>query len=333
MSYESFPNDAHNNRVVTLAEHEQIAAPLGLSGLLNYSATAPVFADSSGRQVKLRAGVAASLRGTRFNNTSETIITIPANTSGQTRVDLVVLRLRRQESSVGADDQYTVAPAVVQGTPAATNAAAPGPLRDDTPGVGFWEMPLAEVTVPHNAASIAVSQVVPRAYYISGSGYAGREDWALPPVEPGVFFRAHDTGVTYIGTAGGVWQQLYHDTGWVAVPGGQSAAGWDFRGFHVARHGNLVVLIMDLLRTGAPVGASTHQYFGPIEDQFRPALPINPPTHVGSPDHSTHTTINPDGVVILVGNGAQGINTGGQVVADATWVVNPRTATATVTPR
>lgn len=331
MAYESYPNNAHNNRAITLLEHEGIAAHPGRTGLLFYTATPPLFADSSGRQVKLRANTFALVRGTRFNNYSETIIGIQPNTSGKTRVDLVVLRLRRQESSLGANDQYTVAPVVIQGVPG-DNPVAPS-MERDSGSVGFWDMPLAEVTVINNVATVASHRVVSRAYYITGSGLAGREDWAFPPVEAGVFFRAHDTGVTYIGTAGGTWQQLQHSTGWVAVPGGQSAAGWDFRGFHIAREGNMAVLIMDLLRTGAAVGASTHQYFGPIPDQFRPARPINGPAHVGSPDHSTHVTVNSDGVVILVGNGAQGINSGGQVVADLTWVVNPRTATATINPR
>lgn len=325
MAHTSFPNDAYNGRAVTLAEYEQVSIATGLSGMLFYNGVPPVFADSTGRQVKLRGGVSAWIRGTRFNTSSDTIIPIDPNTSGKTRIDLVVLRKRREESGLGVGDHHTVSPVVIQGVPA-TNPTPPAPVRSFSSSTSFYDITLAEVTVPHNAAVISATQVACRAYYINGTGYTGRDDWTTPPVEPGVIFQANDTGNTYIGTAGWVWQQFTIDTGWVAINNGQSMAGWDIRSLAVARHGNLVVLIMDILRTGAPVGAGTHQYFGPIPEQFRPVRPINGATHVGSPDHSTHTTVNPDGVIILVGNGAQGINTGGQVVTNMSWTVTPRTA-------
>lgn len=321
MAYESFPNDAHNNRAVSLAEHEQIAAPLGLSGLLNYTSTAPVFADASGRQVKLRAGVAASIRGTRFNNLTETTIAITANTSGNPRVDLVVLRLRRQESAAGAGDHYTISPVVIAGA-AAAQPVAPSPVRNDTPGSGFWDIPLAEVTIPSGDATIEGGQVKSVAYYITGSGYAGRDDWAKPPVEPGVIFRAQDSGITYIGSASGTWVRLDYSTGAVNITTGQSKAGWDLRDFWVARSGNAVAMSMYILRTGGSLGASAHQYFGPIASQFRPIRTVYGAAHVGTPDHSTHCAVTDDGVIMLVGNGAQGINSGSQVLCNMSWIAD-----------
>lgn len=318
VGYESFPNDAHNARVITLAEHEQIVAPLGLSGLLTYTSTAPVFADSSGMQVKLRAGVAASLRGTRFNNLTETLISITSNASGNPRIDLVVLRLRRTESSLGAGDQYTVAPFVIEGTPAAT-PVAPSPVRDDTPGAGFWDIPLAEVTVPSGDVSIDAAQVATRAYFISGSGYAGRDDWGKPPVEPGVFFRANDTGITYVGTAAGAWQSLYYDTGWVDITTGKDKAGWDFRDFAVARSGNIVTMSMYLVRDGGGIGASTSQYFGPVPSQFKPSRNVYGVAYIQSPDHATHAAVTADGQILLAANGSQGINTNAQVLCNMAW--------------
>lgn len=321
MAYESFPNDAHNARAVSLAEHEQIAAPLGLSGLLNYTDTSPVYADSTGLRVKLRAGVAASVRATRFNNATETLVTIQPNTSGNTRIDLVVLRLRRQETSVGAGDRYTVVPYVIQGAPAAT-PSAPAPVRNDTPGTGFWDLPLAEVTVINNAATITGTQVASRAYFISGSGYAGRDDWAKPPVEAGVIFRANDSGITYIGTATGTWTRLSYNTGWVSFTNGQSKAGWEFRTLAVARDGNLVVLDLYLLRTGGAIGASTHQYFGPVPSQFTPNRTVFGVAQIGTPDHSTHVAAQSDGVIALFGNFSQGISTGSQVFCNMSWLAD-----------
>lgn len=265
MAHESFPNDAHNGRAITLAEHEQIVAPLGLSGLLNYQGVTPVFADPSGLQVRLRAGVKASILGTRFNNLTETIIPIQGNTSGNPRIDLVVLRLRRQESAAGAGDHYTIAPFVIQGIPAQT-PTPPAPVRDDTPGVGFWDVPLTWVTVPNNAAAVSVSS---QAYYISGSGYTGRDDWAKPPAEPGVLFRANDTGRTYIGTVAGTWEGLYDDSGWVNVA---LRAGWSVSGSgraRVRRINQVVHLSLDVFRTGGDLSGGTSAV-GDVPAGFQP---------------------------------------------------------------
>jgi hypothetical protein len=323
VAHESFPNDAHNNREVTLPEHEQIVAPLGLSGMINYSSTEPLFGDSTGMQVKLRAGVRASVRGTRFNNTSETTVSIAGNTSGNTRIDLIVLRLRRQESGVGVGDQFTVIPHRIAGTPAAI-PVAPSPVRDDTlDGTGFWDIPLAEVTVIHNATTITAAQVVSRAYYIAGSGYTGRDSWGKPPVEPGVIFRANDTGVAYIGTASGTWQRIYYDTGWVPVTGGPNAAGWTFANFAVRRQGNLILCNMFLVRTGGTVGASSHQKFGPTPAEFRADRTIYG-TWISrharfasyfAPDLNT-------GEIHMVMDGVHTIPTNDQIVGSMTWAAS-----------
>lgn len=270
MAHQSFPNNAYNSRALTLAEYEQVTVATGLSGLLFYDGTAPVFADSSGRQVKLRAGVASWTRGTRFNNTSETIIPIAANSSGKTRIDLVVLRKRREESGLGVGDQHTVTPYVIEGV-AADNPVAPSPTRNGTSASGFWDLPLAEVTVPTGASSIAVGQVVCRAYYVTGTGYTGRDAWAKPPVEPGVIFHAADTGISYIGTAGGAWLITSEDSGWVAVP---LQPGWSASPTgrcRVRRLNRVTYLQMDLFRNGADISAGGGKIaVGTVPDGFQP---------------------------------------------------------------
>lgn len=271
MTYESFPNDAHNNRVITLAEHEQIMMGIGgLSGLLFYSGGAPLFADSTGLQVKIPANIWASIRGTRFNNTSTTAVPIGANTSGKTRIDLVVLRLRRQETSLGAGNQYTIVPFVIAGTPG-DNPVAPAPVRDATSGVGFWDVPLGEVTVAHNATGFASAQLKQRGYWITGSGYTGRDDWGKPPVEPGVLFHAADTGITYIGATGGAWLVLRDDSGWVSLEG---ANGWSTNptGWAQVRRVNRVAYLrLNLFRVGdrLPSGSGVVQV-GAVPSGFEP---------------------------------------------------------------
>lgn len=268
MTYESFPNDKHNSRAVTLAEHEQIMARYGLSGLLHRgNGSAPVYADSTGLHVKLRAGVAASILGTRFNALSETTIDISANTSGKPRIDLVVLRLRRTESDIGEKDAYTISPHVIEGVPD-TIPSEPSPTRDLTPGSGYYDLPLAATDVPSGAVSIAPSQVRPRAWWISGSGYVGRDDWGRPPVEPGVTWEATDTGAVWIGTASGQWRRLWEDTGWTA---GTVATGWAAGIFEARRVGMVGEARLQLRRTGNDLGVHTDSRLGTMPAGISPS--------------------------------------------------------------
>lgn len=268
------PNDQHNNRAIALYEYEQIAVATGLSGLLYYDGTTPIHADSTGRHVKMRPDVVGWIRGTRFNNDSETILPIAGNTSGKTRIDLVVLRKRRQESSLGAGDQHTVAPVVIQGV-AADNPIAPSPVRSASSATSFYDVVLGEVTVPADASTTTAGQVVCRAYYVNGMGYTGRDAWGKPPVEPGVLFHAVDTGKTYIGSAAGSWLVLYDDSGWVPVP---LANGWSksTTGIAQVRRINRVgYLNLDVFRTGDALSAGS-VLMGTLPAGFPP----DSPTHI-----------------------------------------------------
>ncbi|MFG1872159.1 hypothetical protein [Micromonospora arborensis] len=253
MAYESFPNIDHNNRAITLAEHEQLADPARQSGLVGWAEASPLFADNTGRHVKLRAGCSASILGTRFNNLTETVIPVAANNSTSIRVDLAVLRLRREQSGLGANDQYTISPVVIPGVP---GAQAPPPMtRNNIPGSGYWDIPLAAVGVAPGAVTIGPEHVAPKAYYISASGYTGREEWGFPPIELGAIFRGVDTNCTYI-AAGGVWVQIYKDSGWRPTEVGTA---WSVQGTGVARtrlRNGVVFLQLDLFRVGGPLNGA-----------------------------------------------------------------------------
>lgn len=290
MAYESYPNTAHNGRAVTLAEHEQLVTAFGLSGLLNFANTAPVYADGSGLSVKLRAGVAASIRGTRFTNLTETTISIGTNTSGKARFDLVVLRLRRQESSTGAGDQYTIAPFVIAGVPA-DQPIAPTPVRDLTPGAGFYDIPLTAVLVQAGASSIGASQVSAKAYYVTGSGYTGRDDWGKPPPEPGVVFRANDTGITYIGTAN-AWSTFFDDSGWVNVTVGNGWSVAETGRARVRRINRVAHLSLDLFRTGNNITGGTVAV-GELPAGFAPEAPVLTAGTVNTAGGTCRFGINP----------------------------------------
>ena len=105
-----------------------------------------VFANSSGREVHVRAG-RACVRGHWYRLDAQTTLTIAANASGNPRIDRVVLRLDPSADEVTAE--------VLQGTPAAS-PSAPALTTTDT---GTFEVLLAQVAVANGAASIGSGNV------------------------------------------------------------------------------------------------------------------------------------------------------------------------------
>lgn len=113
-----------------------------------------VYANSSGREVHVRAG-RASVRGHWIDLDAQVTLAIAANTSGNPRVDYVVARL-----DPSADG---VALTVIEGTPAAS-PAAPTLTTTDT---GIYDLPLATVAVANGAASITAGNVTDQRQYTS----------------------------------------------------------------------------------------------------------------------------------------------------------------------
>lgn len=191
MAQSSWPSpDA--SRAVSDLQYEQLAAPQYTDGLVGSPTdTAAVFADSSGRQVTVRAGRLAQLRGHGWaSGATDTVLAIAANTSGSSRTDLVVLGLSRTTWNVTA---YVKA-----GTP---GAGAPA-LQLDTGTTGIYEMPLAEVTVPNAAAVIGPSQVKMRAWYSRPDGAASAGIDTRPPnPTPGMKLWENATAYVWNGSA------------------------------------------------------------------------------------------------------------------------------------
>lgn len=312
MAIDSFPNTPHNTRAISLAENEQLLAPLGGSGLIGYTGTTPVYADSTGRQVKVRAGVHGWIRGTKFTNTAETVVSLTTNTSGNPRVDLLVARLTRST--------YVVSYVVIAGAAAAT-PLAPQPVRNDTiDGSGVYDLPLAEIKVANGYTTVAALDVTNRAWWRSVSGYHGLAA-APPPVEAGAFFRANDTGITYIGTAGGAWQKIYFNGGWKS-PG--VPAGWNPVNFAFIRVNDLVVMNARLIRTGGNVAATVSPVMCVLSEGYRPSMTMWAPYHCTLPDHSSHVAVDTDGTVTFAGTGTTGqeINTNANLLANMVWPVD-----------
>lgn len=156
MADDSWPSPLHNSGAVTEPEYESLVVPYTATGVYGATSdTAVVYADSSGRQVKVRANKYAVVRGFFWTSgTSETTLAIGANSSGSTRTDLVVLRLDRST--------WNVRVVVKAGIP---GSGAPA-LTQTFGSSGVYEFALAVVTVPNGAATTTAGQCVNVAMYI-----------------------------------------------------------------------------------------------------------------------------------------------------------------------
>lgn len=186
----SYPSPAYNAGTVTDLEFERLSASQAPDGLIGYPTDpALVYANGSGtRVVRIRPNRRGLVRGFEYDSgPSELTLTLAANTSGVTRVDLIVLRLDRAT--------WTVKEAVVQGTP---GSGAPSPTQN-TGSIGVWELPLAEVTVTNGATTLSAGTVVPVAWYLGDDGQILCTDETRPPTAEGRMFTEVDTDRTWHG--------------------------------------------------------------------------------------------------------------------------------------
>jgi microcystin-dependent protein len=103
------------------------------------------YADSTGLQVKVKTG-RAFLRGFGGEWTAEPVLAVGANGSGQTRIDLIVVRLNLSNQDLEID--------IVPGTPS-VNPIAHALTQNST----TWEEPLGQVRVSSGASTIGPASV------------------------------------------------------------------------------------------------------------------------------------------------------------------------------
>jgi hypothetical protein len=201
----SFP--VANGEGVTDATYERLMGPVMGSGrvafnpVLSAMTTPAVYGDSSGRQVKAYANQAAVVRGFRWESgTTPPVVALDANTSGNPRNDLIVLRLDRSN--------FTVRLAKITGTPAAA-PATPSPVQDEST-TGFWDLPLARVRVTSSGTTgqplIAAADVTDQSWWLQAPGVAARSG-VVPNSVHGQLLTQTDTGRTYRGV-GSAWTLL-----------------------------------------------------------------------------------------------------------------------------
>ncbi len=242
---------------VTDARYEQLIGTVMPSGLIGSPALSSlVYADSSGRQVKVQPSRAAMVRGFRWESDGAGIVrSIAANSSGSPRIDLAVLRLNRND--------YSVTFQIVQGAPAASPVAPA--LTQNTGSTGVWELPLARITVAHNATTLAAGTVQDISWYIGGASMVAANAAVPPPVTPGGTFTALSSGLVYT-AVGSNWHMIAENGALTSVA---AATGWSGNIYFRRRNG-WTFFQGFLTRTGADIPAATVSTLLTIPAQFRP---------------------------------------------------------------
>lgn len=186
-------------RQINDIQYEQLMATYAGDGLSGSPGdTAPVYADSTGRHLKLRSNKYGLVRG-RMWASGPTDVTKPvtANASGATRMDLLVLRLTRSTWRVTSEVKAGVGltlPALQQ-DPDVAGA-----------GAGMWEIPLAKATVVDGATTINPDQCVPIPWYLSYPEVSCTST-TRPAIKPGMRIYEYDTGARYY-AAGSTWLKI-----------------------------------------------------------------------------------------------------------------------------
>ncbi len=211
MAESSWPTVA-GGRAVTDDQYELMAAGYAVDGVIGqWTDPAPVYADSSGRQVKVRANFTALVSGHGYSSgTSDTILAVAANASGSTRIDAIVLGLNRTTQAVTS---YVKTGTPGAGVPPALTRNARGS------GTGLWEIPIGQVSVANGAATLAAGTVTNIAWYSRLGTVATLSTSTLQPEATLYPFRQFtDTGVRYESISG-VWRAHPWQTAWGIIGG------------------------------------------------------------------------------------------------------------------
>lgn len=304
---------------VTDANYELLMGGATGDGLIGSPAfSALAYGDSSGRQVKIRGSRAAIVRGFRWQTDSAGLtLPVAANSSGQPRKDLVVLRLDR--------NTYNVRATILTGT-AGASPAAPSPVVADPPSQ-YFDLPLATVTVPSAAAPgpvLGAGDVVESTWYLAEPMIVGKSTY-MPTSVPGRLIWQYDVNNLWVGNAGGSYDNVQRDSGWINQT---LTAGWtaiDNIGVKVRRKADIIFLTMRLRRTGGAVASGTDSTLTTLTNvHFRPeTIHADGVFHCGNPDHSSDFWVSKDtGQVILNANGTHAINDESMVWGSTSWPVS-----------
>lgn len=275
MTSKSYPSPEYNGGDLTDDEYESLAVEgYMMSGLVGVPSMQPlVYADNTGMHVKFRGNRSAIVTGQRWVNDADDVVVPVGANSGSTRVDLATLR------NVRADQQ--IIETVVAGT---SGSGAPSPVQD-APGSGVWDLPCANVTIPHGATSITGDMVTPVAWYL-GEGTIFCNEATKPPHKQGRRIRCYDSKKSYE-SDGTKWLVQQEATGWVAVSA-VSGSGWTTVSYVNRVNGVVFVRFGTPIRSGGTLGTDDSKgnptsrpssVLAQIPVGFRPGAPAGTPPH------------------------------------------------------
>lgn len=205
MAQTSFPFD---DQEVTETQFSEMFRNLQDSGVVGSSAL-EVSADSSGLNVKVRAGQ-AFVRGHFYESTAVETLTIETGDAAA-RIDTCVLRL---------DPTRNVIELAISRGVASVNPVAPTLVQTTA---GIYELGLADIAVPANAVTIAGAAVTSRRPFTSGR--VGRWPTAGRPKSP-------DLGRMGFNDTFRAWE-FWNGTGWGGIPSWSAPAGLEGRTVHI----------------------------------------------------------------------------------------------------
>jgi hypothetical protein len=255
MAWSNWPNSNHNSGAVTDIELEQLVAPYTPSGVIGKpSDSTLIYGDSSGRQVKSRAGKFVLIRGQlAWSGSTDTTYAIASN-SGATRYDLIVAQFDRATLIANV--------IVVTGTP----GSGPPSLTTNTGTTGVYQIALAQVTVVHSATTIASTDVKQLAYFVAPQKIVCTST-TRPPHAVGLDIYETDTTNSYT-SDGANWINPNEDTGYVALT---STSGWSLSVDTARRVNGIVEIRLEVIRTGAALAPNTVETIATLPAGFAPS--------------------------------------------------------------
>lgn len=301
---------------VTDAAYERLMGPITGSGRYNFSPTSGqittplIFADNSGRQVKAYANQSAIVRGFRWESgTTPPIVALDANTSGNPRLDLIVLRLDRSN--------FNVRLGKTNGTPASV-PAAPSAIQD-AGSSGVWELPVATVRVTSSGTtgqpSIQAGDVTPLDWWIAPPGISTQQG-QNPPAVHGTMLHHIDTGRSY--RAVGNNYVLFGEAGpWTKI---SASGGWNSDNIYAQRVNGLVYFQASVI-AAAERTAGTDVNICALSTGFRPLRDFNAVCWMSPNQIGLITVTASSGLVTVTSYGANLPNGGRLVVPPLTWPI------------
>ena len=196
-----------------------LASGVGNEGLASMT-NKLVYADSTGRQVKIKANEAFIARGFRWESGDEVIVRpLEPNISGKTRIDRITLRLDRSD--------WTVRLATIKGIPADVPAAPAVTINYGSNG--FHDIPIGRATVRSNTGSglpsLAAADVIDEATWLTPTPHVGSKDFIDRSMPAGAIYTAADHGRMWAGLGGseaaivgerGAFSKLAASGGWTS---------------------------------------------------------------------------------------------------------------------